>query len=76
LAERRNPNPDKVKAGRAAALKRWGAEPRVIRLDDLTAPQRRLVIALVNAARKEAAADDQGPAAASAEGHGNDRSAA
>ena len=44
-----------MRAGQAGMLARWGPEPRVIRLDDLTAAQRRLVVALVNAARKEAA---------------------
>lgn len=39
--------------GRLGAEKRWGPEPRVIRLDELTGPQRRLVLALVDAARKE-----------------------
>lgn len=47
-------DPRKVKAGKAGMRARWGAEPRVIRLDELTAPQRRLVLALVDAARKEA----------------------
>lgn len=45
----------KAEAGALGARRRWGDEPRVIRLDDLTSPQRRLVLALVDAARKEAA---------------------
>lgn len=49
-------SPDKVKAGRAGAQVRWaGHTPRVVRLDALTAEQRRLVHALVEAAREEAA---------------------
>lgn len=44
-------NPKKVEAGRRGAEKRWG-EPRVIRLDDLTPAQRRLIVALVEAARE------------------------
>jgi len=47
-------NPIKVKAGHIGALKRWGPEPRTIRLDELSPPQRRLVQALVDAARREA----------------------
>ncbi|HEY8869648.1 MAG TPA: hypothetical protein VIM30_09670 [Candidatus Limnocylindrales bacterium] len=48
-------DPIKVRAGKIGADTRWGPEPRVIRLDELTPPQRRLVVALVDAARKEAA---------------------
>ena len=40
--------------GRIGARKRWGP-PRVVRLDALDPPYRRLVLALVDAARKEAA---------------------
>ncbi len=47
-------NAIKAEAGRLGARIRWGPEPRVIRLDELTPPQRRLVVALVDAARKEA----------------------
>lgn len=55
-------DPVKVKAGQAGAAKRWGGpETKVVRLDDLTAPQRRLVLALVDAARKEAGSDVQSP---------------
>ena len=57
-------NPVKVKAGLASAAKRWGPEPRVVRLDDLTAPQRRLVLALIDAAKKEASAVSEMPAEA------------
>ena len=43
-------NPKRVEAGRKAAVTRWG-EPRVVRLDDLTTEQRRLVLALIEALR-------------------------
>lgn len=51
MAERKDPV--LVAAGRRGALKRWG-EPRILRLDELTPPQRRLALALVEAVRKEA----------------------
>lgn len=44
----------KTEAGRLGARQRWGPEPRVVRLTELTPEQRRLVVALVDAARKEA----------------------
>lgn len=44
-------NPKKVAAGRKGAVARWG-EARVVRLDDLTDAQRRLVLALIEAARE------------------------
>ena len=43
-------DPQKVAAGKASAEKRWGPK-RVVRLDDLTAPQRRVILALIDAAR-------------------------
>lgn len=43
-----------VESGRRGARKRWG-EPRVARLDDLTPEQRRLVLALLDAARSDEA---------------------
>jgi hypothetical protein len=43
-------DPAKVAAGEKGARSRWGP-PRVVRLDDLTPEQRRLVLALVDAAR-------------------------
>lgn len=46
-------DPRKVAAGKAGMRARWGAEPRVVRLDELTPPQRRLVVALVDAAKAE-----------------------
>jgi hypothetical protein len=56
----------KVRAGKLGARARWG-EPRVVRLDSLTSEQRRLVLALVDAAKKEAVAEVQTPATADAE---------
>ena len=41
----------RAEAGRLGARRRWG-EPRSVRLDDLTTDQRRLVLALVAAARE------------------------
>jgi hypothetical protein len=46
-------DPTKVRAGTIGARVRWG-EPRVVRLDDLTPSQKRLVLALIAAAREEA----------------------
>lgn len=52
-------NPKKQAAGKKGADARWG-EPRVVRLDDLTPAQRRLVVALVEAAREaNAKSEDQ-----------------
>ena len=45
-------DPVKQRAGHIGARRRWG-DPGVVRLDELTAPQRRLVLALVEAARAE-----------------------
>ena len=47
-------DPTKARAGRLGARARWG-EPRIARLDDLTPEQRRLVRALIDAAREQAA---------------------
>lgn len=44
-------DPKKVKAGKARAEQRWGPQ-RVVRIGDLTPAQRRLVLALVEAARE------------------------
>jgi hypothetical protein len=43
-------DPAKVRAGQLGMRARWGP-PRVVRLDDLTPEQRRLVLALVEAAK-------------------------
>lgn len=51
-------NPVKQRAGQIGARRRWG-EPGVVRLDELTAPQRRLVMALVEAARAEGSRDPE-----------------
>jgi hypothetical protein len=47
-------DPQKVRAGKASARKRWGETPRIVRLDALTDEQRRLVVALIDAAKKAA----------------------
>jgi hypothetical protein len=63
-----------VRAGQLGARRRWGEEPRIARLDDLTPPQRRLVQALISAQRAEnakAAADVDPATAAPAEGTRN-----
>jgi len=44
-------DPIKVRAGKIGADVRWGPEPRTVRIDDLTPPQRRLVTALIDAVR-------------------------
>ena len=49
-------NPGRVAGGIMGARRRWGPQ-RVVRLDDLTPEQRRLVLALVAAARENADAD-------------------
>lgn len=41
-----------VESGKRGARVRWG-EPRVVRLDDLSAPQRRIIVALLAAVRAE-----------------------
>lgn len=61
-------------AGRIAARARWG-EPRSVKIADLTPPQRRLVLALVDAARKEAPVVSETPTGAMSEVHGNARPA-
>jgi hypothetical protein len=66
----------RARAGRIGARRRWG-EPGVLDLADLTPPQRRLVLALVDAARNEkAVAVSETPATAELEGHHHDRPAA
>jgi hypothetical protein len=46
-------DPVKVRAGTIGARKRWGDQPVVVRLDSLTSEQRRLVVALVEAAKSK-----------------------
>jgi hypothetical protein len=53
MAIARTKDPVLVEAGRRGARSRWGSEPRVVRIADLTPPQRRLVLALIAAARAE-----------------------
>jgi hypothetical protein len=48
-------NSSKARAGALGARKRWGSEPSIVRLHDLTDAQRRLVLALIAAARAEQA---------------------
>jgi hypothetical protein len=45
-------NPIYVESGRRGARKRWGGQ-RILRLDELTPDQRRLVLALVEAAKAD-----------------------
>lgn len=47
-------HPGRVEGGRKGARRRWGPT-RVVRIDDLTPDQRRLVLALIDAARHEEA---------------------
>jgi hypothetical protein len=57
-------DPRRVAAGKAGMRARWG-EPRIVRLDELTPMQARLVRALVDAAKIEKAATEiQSPVAA------------
>jgi hypothetical protein len=60
--------------GRIGARKRWG-DPGVVRLDELTPEQRRLVRALVDAARgnEKAVEDVQRPSTAQEENDGGSR---
>jgi hypothetical protein len=41
-------DPAKVRAGQAGAASRWGEYGRIVRLDDLTTDQARLVRALID----------------------------
>lgn len=69
VLDSRPKHPGRVAGGRMGALRRWGGQ-RIVRLDSLepsVAAAVRALVAADQAARKEAAADDQGPAAASAE---------
>jgi hypothetical protein len=52
----------KAESGRLGALAKWGDRyvPVKVRLDDLTIPQRRLVVALVEAAKAEQASGGDG----------------
>lgn len=50
-------NPVFVESGRRGARRRWGDTPRVVRLHELTNSQKRLVLALIDAARREAERD-------------------
>jgi hypothetical protein len=50
----------KVRAGQIGSARRWGdpANRRVVRLDDLSVPQRAVVLALVDAAKASRKAVD------------------
>jgi hypothetical protein len=67
-------NPAKQRGGIAAARVRWANHPtRVVRLDALTPDQRRLVLALVDAAKDQnakKAATEVAPVTASEVRHG------
>lgn len=63
----RSKDPRAVEAGRRGARRRWGY-PRIVRLDALSGPQRRLALALVEAIRKEAATEGQSPVTANGGG--------
>jgi hypothetical protein len=54
MSPEEKPQPAWAEFGLRGARRRWG-EPRVVRIAELTPQQRRLVLALVDAARKEAA---------------------
>lgn len=68
-------DPAKVRAGTIGARSRWaGHTPAIVRLDELTHPQRRLVLALVEAAKNEtSSAVSETPAEPSAHGVGRER---
>jgi hypothetical protein len=65
-----NGNAQRVAAAKVAARARWGP-PRIVRLDELTGDQRRVVVAMLEAAKKAAPADANAGAASEREGHGN-----
>jgi hypothetical protein len=55
------PNLKKTAAGQLGGRAHWadGARRRIVRLDDLTPDQRRLIVALVDAAKADVAHGDQ-----------------
>lgn len=53
-------DPVRVAAGLVGAHRRWGEQPRVVRLDELTPPQRAIIIALVDAHKSANAAREGG----------------
>lgn len=64
--------------GREGARRRWGSHvPQTVRMGDLSSEQRRLVVALIEAARasraEAASATIETAETAETEGHGNDR---
>ena len=64
----------RVERGRLGARRRWGPEPRIVRLDALPPDQRHAILSYLAVARStEKAAPDVETGAAESEGHGNDR---
>lgn len=63
-------DPVLVAAGHRGALVRWGP-PRVVRIGELSADQRALVVALVDAVKAAPAVDANAGTAQRTEGHGN-----
>jgi hypothetical protein len=59
-------DPAKVRAGQAGMRKRWGP-PRILRLDALTAPQRRVILGIIDVFAHEKAAPDVETGAARSE---------
>jgi hypothetical protein len=64
-------DPEKVRAGKLGAESRWH-QPKVVDLGELSPPQRRLVLALVDAARSEKAAPGEAAPEAATRGDGVD----
>ncbi len=52
-ATTRPKDPSRIARGHAGMAARWGPEPRIVRLDALSDPMRRVVAALIAAARAE-----------------------
>ena len=56
-------DPRRVAAGRASALRRWGPDGRVVRLDSLDQVTREIVVSIIRARRNAAAAAESEGAA-------------
>ena len=48
-------DPRKIRAGRASALRRWGPDGRIVRLDSLDPVTREIVVSILRARRNAAA---------------------
>ena len=59
-------DPEKVRAGKIGATKRWGEQPRVARLDELDPRIREAVMALIRADAAARAANEKDSAVVSA----------